>query len=39
MNERVVALIFGGGLGISASCARLFARQGLKTMRRRLLAL
>jgi NAD(P)-dependent dehydrogenase (short-subunit alcohol dehydrogenase family) len=30
VNESEVALIVGGGPGISASCARLFARQGLK---------
>jgi NAD(P)-dependent dehydrogenase (short-subunit alcohol dehydrogenase family) len=30
MNDTEVALIVGGGPGISASCARLFARQGLK---------
>ncbi len=30
MNEAEVALIVGGGPGISASCARLFSRQGLK---------
>ena len=30
MNEAEVALIVGGGPGISASCARLFAQQGLK---------
>ncbi|MBT3534889.1 MAG: SDR family oxidoreductase [Rhodospirillaceae bacterium] len=28
-NERDVALIIGGGPGISASCARLFAQEGL----------
>jgi len=30
MSEAEVALIVGGGPGISASCARLFPRQGLK---------
>lgn len=30
MNEAEVALIVGGGPGISASCARLFSQQGLK---------
>lgn len=30
MGESEVALIVGGGPGISASCARLFSRQGLK---------
>ena len=30
MNDTEVALIVGGGPGISASCARLFSRQGLK---------
>ena len=30
MNEQEVALIVGGGPGISASCARLFAQQGMR---------
>ena len=30
MNEAEVALIVGGGPGISASCARLFSQQGVK---------
>lgn len=30
MNEAEVALIVGGGPGISASCARLFSREGMK---------
>lgn len=30
MNETEVALIVGAGPGISASCARLFSRQGMK---------
>jgi NAD(P)-dependent dehydrogenase (short-subunit alcohol dehydrogenase family) len=29
MSEREVALIIGGGPGISASCARLFSREGM----------
>ena len=28
-NEREVALIVGGGPGVSASCARLFSQQGM----------
>ena len=30
VSEHEVALIVGGGPGISASCARLFAQQGMR---------